>query len=527
MTAPPTHTEVSTPTPALSAGVRRRGAWAGWLGASATLPLVAAVLVAALGFWHLDRFPRTWFDEGSYLLVAQSLAEGGPYAAPGADGTLDYAPIIGVGPTLLGPVALALAVAGDELQVARSVPVVFMALTTALFVGVAQGLFGRRAALIGLLILLTMPALDWLETGRQVLGEVLAFGLLLAGGALAVRSRSLRGALLGGTLLGLAMVTKGQYLLVLPPVIAVVALIDHFDKRLRPLRWHAAIGVAACVTYGIWMLVLLATLGDGQIVENIRLLRDASGGALVVFSPARMAAALKLLLGPGSYFLVVPSILFGVWAVAHAQGTRRLGLLSLWVFQVAWLGWFAFASIGWPRYAFPGLAVSALFMGLLLSVAITAAAAIGGDRWPRSPYAGRALSWAVLGVIVVLCLAGAARTVVPMLHNDERGPQQFAAVLDATVPPGALVAGWAPELDYLSSHRLQYPPAGSLDQAVRATWLQHGSAPDFSDQLEDADYLVVGQFGRWVGSYDLAIESRMFEPIAEAGGYTLYRRVEQ
>jgi 4-amino-4-deoxy-L-arabinose transferase-like glycosyltransferase len=498
---------------------------AAWLRASVTLPLAAAVVVAALGFWHLDRVPGTWFDEGSYLLVAQSLAEGGPYAAPGADGTLDYAPIIGVGPTLLGPVALLMALAGDNLQVARSVPVVFMALTTALFAGVAQGLFGRRAALLSLLILLTMPALDWLETGRQVLGEMLAFGLLLAGGMLAVRSRSLRGALLGGVLLGLTMVTKGQYLLVLPPVIGAVALIDHFDERLRPLRWYVAIGVAACATYAVWMFTLLATLGDGQIVENIRLLRDASGGALVVFSPARMAAALTLLLGPGSYFLVLPSILFGAWAVKHAHGTRRLGLLSLWVFQVAWLGWFAFASIGWPRYAFPGLAVSALFMGLLISVAITAAGNLSGDWWPRAHNAGRVLSWAVLGVIVALCLAGAARTVGPMLRNDERGPQTFAALLDATVPPDAAVAGWEPEIDYLSEHRLHYPPAGSLDRAVRATWLQQGATPDFSDQLH-ADYLVVGPFGRWVGAYALAIESGVFEPLAEAGGYTLYRRAE-
>lgn len=526
MTAPPTHSGTSTPVPALSAGVRRRATWAGWLRAGAVLPLTAAVLVAALGFWHLDRVPETWFDEGWYLLVSQSLAGGGPYAAPGADGTLDYAPIIGVGPTLLGPVALFMALAGDELQVARSVPVVFMALTAALFVSVAQGLFGRRAALISLLVLLTMPALDWVQTGRQVLGEVLAFGLLLAGGALAVRSRSLRGALLGGALLGLVMVTKGQYVLVLPPVIAAVALIDHFDQRLRPLRWYAAVGMAACATYAGWLLILLATLGDGQIVENIQLLRDASGGALVVFSPARMGAALKLLLGPGSYFLVVPSVLFGVWAVAHAQGTRRLGLLSLWVFQAVWLGWFAFASIGWPRYAFPGLAVSALFIGLLLSVAVTAAQDIGSEWRPRTPNAGRVLSLAVLGAIVALCLAGAARTLVPTLRADERGPQHFAAVLDATVPPGALVAGWEPEIDYLSIHRLQYPPAGSLDQAVRATWLQQGATPDFSGQLE-ADYLVVGQFGRWVGAYDLAIASGAFEPIAEAGGYTLYRRAAQ
>src|SRR5688572_26544959 len=80
--------------------------------------LVLVPLLLIVGFWHLDRYPRTWFDEGMYLQVAKNFAGERLYAVRSADGTIDYAPVIGVGPTVLMPAALAVGLLGVDLAVA-------------------------------------------------------------------------------------------------------------------------------------------------------------------------------------------------------------------------------------------------------------------------------------------------------------------------------------------------------------------------------------------------------------------------
>ncbi|HEX5167297.1 MAG TPA: hypothetical protein VFV93_17955, partial [Thermomicrobiales bacterium] len=88
------------------------------------------LLMLLLGFIRLDRYPAPWFDEGIHLQVAKNLVADGTYAARSADGTLDYAPAIGVGPTLLLPVAAAQQLFGTSLEASRTVPVLYLLLAT-------------------------------------------------------------------------------------------------------------------------------------------------------------------------------------------------------------------------------------------------------------------------------------------------------------------------------------------------------------------------------------------------------------
>ena len=489
------------------------------------LLLMLVPLLLIVGLWHLDRYPRTWFDEGMYLQVAKNFAHDRLYAVRSADGTIDYAPIIGVGPTVLMPAALAVAVGGDELSAARVVPFIAFLLATVLLYLLARGLFGRLAAACTLLLLLTLPALDWLATGRQLLGEVPAILLLLCGGLCAWFTPSRRAPVIAGLFFGLTLMTKGQYLLVLPPALCLIALFDLVFTKQRPWRWYLwLIGVTG-MTYVVWMVALLSFLNEGQLVENYRQLRASSGGALLVFNRERMVAGVKFLLGPRTFFLVLPATVAGLWLTWRATGRRRLALAALWGFQSLWFLWFAFASIAWPRYAFPGLVLSTIFMGVFLARALELA--VGAVRQRRWRVANLA-AIVIVGLLALLIGRGAWSAFSPVALADQREPQQFAHEVDRLVPTAAVIDSWEPELGFLTNRSIQHPPLGTLDRVVRARWLPTGSGPtaslDMSAGLK-GDYLIVGPFARWVGIYTAATTSSRYRLVAQVGEYELYQRI--
>jgi hypothetical protein len=103
-----------------------------------------------------------------------------------------------------------------------------------------------------------------------------------------------------------------------------------------------------------------------------------------------------------------------------------------------------------------------------------------------------------------------------------------AAYLDANVPVDAVVETWEPELGFLSSRVLHYPPSGWLDRAVRAQWLSASKgtlAYDPFDQIRP-EYLVVGPFGKYTAMYQGLLERSQLRPIASYGEYDIYQLVE-
>jgi 4-amino-4-deoxy-L-arabinose transferase-like glycosyltransferase len=477
------------------------------------------LMMLLLGFIRLDRYPAPWFDEGIHLQVAKNLVADGTYAARSADGTLDYAPSIGVGPTLLLPVAGTLKLFGTSLEAGRAVPVLYLMLATALIFMISRRLFGRLAAFTTLIILLAMPALDWVETGRQVLGEVPALTFVLLGGLLVLRARSIMTLIPAGLVLGLALVTKGQYVLILPAALLALAAIDLRWTRHRTRNWHVTLFVAVMSAWALWIATLLLVVGDGNVVENVGMLRESSSGALLVFDIGRMAAAWRVVLGPSTFMLVVPASIFGIWTIRVAEGERRFALLALWLVQAAWLGWFVTASIGWPRYAFAGLALNAIFAGDL----IKRLAGLARQAFFRPTRFSPAIVVAGLA-LVALVAAGNWRTLSPIVRQNDQDAVRFAALVDNQVPAGSVVDGWEPELGFLSDHPYQAPPPGSLSTVVEARWFG-GTMPDFSSDL-DGDFLVIGPFARWVGVYREASASTNWQQMAVVGQYTLYQRLD-
>src|SRR5262245_37746163 len=68
------------------------------------LALIGSAIVLALV--NLPYAPCTWFDEGSHLHVPKTLIQHGVYADISSEGYRYYGTTIGVGPTVMLPIAL-------------------------------------------------------------------------------------------------------------------------------------------------------------------------------------------------------------------------------------------------------------------------------------------------------------------------------------------------------------------------------------------------------------------------------------
>src|SRR6476659_9341044 len=87
--------------------------------------LIAAAFVF-LAFYHLRDYPTPWFDEGSHLHVPKSLVLFGVYSDYSSDGFRAFGPTLGVGPTVMLPVAAAFKLFGIGLLQARMVIALYL-----------------------------------------------------------------------------------------------------------------------------------------------------------------------------------------------------------------------------------------------------------------------------------------------------------------------------------------------------------------------------------------------------------------
>src|SRR5260221_12832379 len=105
-----------------------------WVGARqltqlARRPMVAVASLAFvlfLVFYNLANYPLTWFDEGSHLHVPKTLILHGVYADFSSEGFRYYGPTVGVGPTVMLPIAAVFWAFGIGLLQARVVMALYL-----------------------------------------------------------------------------------------------------------------------------------------------------------------------------------------------------------------------------------------------------------------------------------------------------------------------------------------------------------------------------------------------------------------
>lgn len=501
-----------------------------------------ALFILFLFFYNLTDYPKTWFDEGSHLHVPKALVTMGVYADYSSEGLRHYGPTIGVGPTVMLPIAAAFQLFGVGLVQARLVMVAYLAAATLLMGLLAGRLLGLRSALVATPLLLTMPAIGMVEYGRQVLGEVPGLAFMAAGFLLWFahwrRSRWWELAL-AGLLLGLSVVTKYQYLLVLGlSLLAAWGMNVLFFKL--PQRFFLIPGIVTALVFGAWQMFTLIYLGPATVGENLAMLREFTAGAAAVFSPTLMRRAVGELFSAKSFlWTLFPALLYGGYALLRPSDRlhpsdkmnlsqeQRQQLAILYLLSLINLAWYIVASVSWLRYAFLGLAFSTFFVAWMFRD-LTANFS-PGQLWQAVRNGRRAVGYGGLTLLLwlgVMLAAPAARLSWAIASAPPDDSMQMAALMEREVPLNARVETWEPQMGFLTDHRYHYPPQSLLNRAVRQVWLGETPVAELYDFSELApDFVLIGEFGRWVNVYPVErLQQAGYERVEMLGQFELYRR---
>jgi len=487
--------------------------------------VVLVVVVLVLALCNLESYPATWFDEGIHLLVAKELALKGMYW---------FGPA--VGPTVFFPVAIAFRAAGVGLLAARLTVVVYLLLCVAAFYALAHRLGGWKVATVGTLLFVSSPGINLLRWGRQVLGEVPAALFFLLGAWLWLKALDegrvwrRRGELaLVGLALGLAILTKNQFFLLLPAWF----LLWIADRLYYRQATHSAfvlpllVAVICVVVWYVGQRFFFPT-GEYLATRNVEEWSGALSRGILTLSPRRMLDSIKLLTGQdASYAWVLPGCLYATTlSLRRSREGLRWALLMLVV--IAWLGWFILLSVGWPRYAFLPLVIAAVFVAQLFHdltggycVPIKELGEnIRAGRWDVT-LAGRTALMALLLVIVLRPLQG--RFTEVLMAGDDI-PQRMAAYIVEHLPRDGEIETYEPEICFLSGYDCHFPPGAIMDASIRYAWYGAPPPSEYYDfRVHGAPYLLIGDFGRWVHLYDPGVVERDYELCVSIGGYELYR----
>jgi 4-amino-4-deoxy-L-arabinose transferase-like glycosyltransferase len=331
---------------------------------------ILIVMAPFLAFYNLDTNPRPWHDEGSYLSLAKTLVQDGVYAVRSSEGYQTFGAVQSVGPTVVLPIALSFKLWGIGLLQGRAVTAVFLLLTLGIFYAAGHTLFGRRTALFAVILLLASEAVGFLLYGRPAFGEVPALGFLLAGWfvwARGVRADRWWPSLLSGLLVGAAMVTKSQYVIVGFGTLALLVILDLAYYRQGLFKSLIAVGAVAALCVAAWWLWQMLYFGMADFQTNAAKMRELASQT-TGFHIHTTVEAIKSLVGSGTgyfyFFWGFLALIYGGFLCIPRKKDSQI-LAFLFLFACVWLAYYTFWIIPWSRYLFPAAAITALFVAKL------------------------------------------------------------------------------------------------------------------------------------------------------------------
>jgi len=494
---------------------------------SQALPILLVLIVGFLCLWNLSHYPLPWFDEGLNFQPPRNLVLHGQYALLSSEGFRVLDPALQTGPPVTLPIAFSFRVLGIGLLQARLVTSLFSILCVVIYYHIAQSLYGRAVGWLAAILLLTFAADDFvsfLYLGRQVLGEIPALFFFLSGLLIWFRSwERVEGHYLAGAglLFGLAMVTKSQFTLLVPPTLLVVWLIGFFI--FRTLRWrHLILPAMLCVGLVlIWYGLQTVIVGPQQSFLDLETLRAGVRLHVLSCSLATIRHSLGVLVRTGYVVWGGLGLAYALWCSRQRTlaALRRLALLA---FVGLWLLWYTVASIGWARYAFVAVAVSHIFYAALLCDALAALAPLRRTGTRRHQL--RIAFALALLLITGWMIASGYSVIRSVLGNRDESYFLFARYLDETIPPSAIVESWEWELDLITDLRYHHPPTSVTNAVTHRLWVDGSEDKTVYDFRQfEPDYLIVGRFARWTELYPPDFLEHKCALVKSIGDYDLYR----
>lgn len=497
------------------------------------LVALGILLVYFFAFHNLTRYPAPWFDEGSHLHVPKTLALYGEYADISSDGFRYYGPTIGVGPTVMLPIAAAFKIFGIGLLQARFVMALYLLAACYIFFKLAEHLSGKAVAWIALALILSSRSVLFLEYGRQLLGEVPGFFFL----ALALylwfakwNENDIKRLVTIGLFFGLAMITKYQYLLFLAPTLILSWGLDVFYYKTSSHKNFLIPGIVAAGSFGIWQVFTLMYLGPATMTENLALLQASAEGAAFNFNLAQLAANVGALSSRAVYLeALLPALIYAFFvSVPRTREGQKFSVLFLMI--ALNLVWFIVASIGWIRYAFLGLTLSSIFIARFLHSLTDGFNIDWSGGFFRSLFdVKNAARFALTVWLVAIIAIPLTKDVSEIAFPGPNNARLMADYLNANVPESAIIETWEPEIGFLTNHNYHYPKNELLAVAVNQVYYGGEPVRDRYSfvETENPDYILVGEFSKWTLIYPVDYVFENYQWVQTFGDYDLYQRIEK
>jgi 4-amino-4-deoxy-L-arabinose transferase-like glycosyltransferase len=472
------------------------------------------LVVVALASWHFKTVPVTWYDEGINLQAARTLARTGQYGLVYAQDVRLFDLQLTTGPTVIAPIALVFKMFGVGLAQGRVVMVGYTVLAALGLYRLGRLLYGTSVAALAVLVLC---ATDRASPGvtRDVVGEVAALAFFFWGAALFVTARATGGTIRyvgAGLLFGLAILTKGQFGLLLPALVTVwlVTRGRPGDFRGRNLLLMLTL---AMTSPALWQLYQMVDLGGAGFMDHLRGLSAASSVSATVLPFSNMSTGIRSLVSSSWAVLGLAGLAY-VWLAAIGPGWRKAPAerLLLPTFASAWLVWYLSLSVGYDRYTIPLIATCALFAAALFCDLIRRFG-VAANLKRRSAWHVLVADPALSGLLLIpaaLIVSGITLQLMNLRRPPESAAQEIAGLITRDVEPRATTESFEWQLDVLTERPFHHPPpfVPAIPYDVSAT----------------TTFLVDGPMSKTWALYSSELKEHNYRLVASAGPYDLYQR---
>jgi hypothetical protein len=305
--------------------------------------------------------------------------------------------------------------------------------------------------------------------------------------------------------------------------------------RTAPQRTFIIPGIVTGLCFVLWLVGLGLYMGPETVSETLELHRHTAAIAMPGLSFEQIQFNVYDLVSFDAYLgALLPALVYGtILALRRQKEAQKWGTLLMLV--VLNLAWFTFASVGWRRYALPGLAFGSLFVARMLHD-LTDGFRVGRKALSVAEHGRRAtecggvavgkiaLRWTMLIWLALMIVSALGLTVWQIMSPSFNKAFAMASYLDEQIPTEALIETYEAEIGFLTDHNYHFPPGIVRDQATAHAFF--GAPPpepeyDFV-QTEKPDYVLVGTLALLLDLYPDEVLLPHYELVTSIDDYQLY-----
>jgi hypothetical protein len=493
------------------------------------------VLIFLAGTVNLGSAPALWWDEGWNLSLARNWAERGYYGQYLAG--QPQPPGLSAAFPAIAPIALSFRVLGVGVWQGRLPGVLFTFGSLGLLFCLTTKLYNRSigwAALFAVLLLLTLPPVNPILNGRQVLADMPMMFYLLAGYVciLAAWQRSLIFLPAAVLFWGIAINAKAQTYPFWLVSLGVPLLISLIQRQRR-----SAVLLLAGIVGSLFLSKSLLGF-QGYILQGHTLPGSAPPGLVeaVALAPLWNVRLRALIVLGVSGLPTLCGLIYVTWRYIEQPeqliltGGRRVVKLALYLLAGSWLGWFVLLSNSGPRYlAAPGF-VGGIFVAVMLhdftggfdfrTTILRAAELMKLHKFNRSGLAS--ISAIIVGIPMALVTL---ITCYPLIFSVDNSVEEVAQFINTQTQMNSLIETYDSELFFFLDRAYHYPPQEIVVPLLRRYMFEQEFEIDYDPLQADPDYLVVGPTSAAWRVYDPVLDSGAFRLIKDTSRYLVYQRV--